>query len=90
MPEPIVIDTLQKLIDGGYTLTAHCDKCLHQSFLDLNRLADKFGPQFDFVVERPKLLSGLYCAKCGSKRISTILGAPTTGTAGGAHGSYTP
>ncbi len=66
-------NTIQELIDGGYTLTAHCP-CHHRQKLDLEKLKAKLGP--DHSTLHVDLAHKLRCSKCGSKNVGLILSPP--------------
>ncbi len=80
---PLVIDTIGKLIDGGYELGAHCAErgCNHFGWLDLEMLAKRLGR--DHRSMRADLVPHLRCSRCGSKNVSITLHPPTRSTYGG-------
>lgn len=86
MDRSIRIDTLQKLRDGGYELSAHCTidhTCHHCATLDLDVLIARFGPDFDFVDRRDELDAALRCGKCGRKGVGIRLSPPASSQTGG-------
>jgi hypothetical protein len=79
MPEPkypLTVDTLGKLIDGGWHLQPHCENCGEGLSLDMEKLAATVGRDFHFIGrEFP-----LRCPLCGSGNVSTrISSAPPAG-----------
>lgn len=81
----IVVDTLQKLKDGGYRLWASCStshECTHYADLDTDVLIAKFGADFDFVENRERLAQSLSCSKCGRKGIQVRIATDKTFGAG--------
>jgi len=79
--QPLTIDTLGACIDGGYTITMHCEArhnglmCHYSKVLDLEKLAKKLGR--DHSSMHNDLVPHLWCLKCGSKNVSIRLGPPT-------------
>lgn len=80
---PLTIDTLGKLIDGGYSLAAYCDRCVEpRGLVDLEALVAKLGR--DHSSSRDALRPHLPCPKC-TERMSFTLHPPSQPTAAGAH-----
>lgn len=82
--QSFTVNTLQALIDDGYTVRAYCNstECRHGSELDLVALAEKLGPDFVHVGDPNPLAARLRCAKCGAKGVGLILSpssAPSPG-----------
>jgi hypothetical protein len=76
------ITTLEHLIAGGYSVTAHCGDCQHSSELNLAALAIKLGPNFVAIATPNPLVERLKCESCGRKHIGLIIGAPGGTTPG--------
>lgn len=67
------------LIDDGYGLRVHCEKCGHDVELDLVGLAAKYGRETNFG---KSVLPKMKCGECGAKKIGTRLIAPGTSSSG--------
>ncbi len=74
--------TLREMI-GNYTLSAHCDAyspvCNHTGIIDLQKLVEKFGPDFEITEHRKQFLSRLVCSKCGRRNPSITMSPIRTG-----------
>lgn len=72
--------TLKEKLDGGYRIRVHCEDwvgrtpCNHSADLDLAAMIERLGPDFD---DMPQLRRMLRCSACGSKKVVTILHAPS-------------
>lgn len=73
----IDVNKLGRMLEYGYGLTAYCDACGHFAAVDLSRLIEKFGPDFDTVDNRGRLVSALKCSRCRSSSIDIRLRGPT-------------
>lgn len=72
--------TLESYRTGGYGLWASCaagPSCTHFADLDLDRLIDRFGPDFDVIDRKSELLARLRCRRCGSDQVELRIAAPT-------------
>lgn len=69
--------TVQELIDGDYTLHAHCHNwhCQNNQALDLADLRERLGP--DHSILHDDLAPKLKCSKCGGKKVGIIISPPT-------------
>jgi hypothetical protein len=61
--------TLQSLIDGKMTVTGYCQRsaCNHHQVLNLEKLRDRFGPDFPAMADdlKPKMR----CTTCGGDKV---------------------
>lgn len=80
--EEISVDTLGKLRDGGYTITAYClgRHCRRSARLDLDALIVRLGYDFVVVGDPPPLVAKLRCSACGGKDLQLGLGSPNVPT----------
>ena len=62
MPERIVIATIGSYLDHGYGLWVSCNVCRHQAKLDLERLAETLGMDYDLSGADNPLRKKLQCA----------------------------
>lgn len=86
--QPYTISTFRDLIEGGYSIRAHCTAsvdCHHSSELDLPALAGQLGMDFVTVGDPNPLAARLRCAKCGAKGVGLILSPPSTPSPGASH-----
>lgn len=74
---PHTLDSIGKLIDGEYMLTAYCSArgCDHQATLDLHVLARRLGRDHSYL--HPHLAPKLRCSVCGQRRPEIRLAAKT-------------
>jgi hypothetical protein len=77
-------ETLGQLLDGGFTITAHCFAldCRHKAVLDLAGLAERLGRDFVAIGDPNPLVKLLRCQRCGQKDIGLIV-SPKTGYTNG-------
>jgi hypothetical protein len=55
-------ETLRNMKEGGWRLRAHCEadyRCNHSGQLNLGELIAVFGPDFDVVADRSRLIAAL-------------------------------
>lgn len=88
MHKPSKFTTLGEMY-GVERLSMHCHAilpegrfCNHSAPLDIQKLADRFGWDFDIVARRAEFLAAFRCSKCGSKEIGIIL-SPVNTSGGG-------
>jgi hypothetical protein len=64
MIKPSSYNTLQELIDGGFTITIYCHnpRCHHRAELDLKKLSKKLGPDHGALFGDLKYK--LVCGRC--------------------------
>lgn len=76
----ISYDTIGCLIEGGFSVSAHCHGygCHHHAHLDLPALAERLGSDFVTVGNPNPLVRLLRCQACGGKDLGIIL-QPVTG-----------
>ncbi len=76
-PREIRVDSLGKLLDGGYDITWYCgnEKCGRTLPLTLPQAIELFGRNFRFAEDRLPAK----CARCGSTKLNKSLRAPGTG-----------
>jgi hypothetical protein len=76
----ISFDTLGRLIEGRFSISAHCFAlgCGHSARLDLVELAERLGANFVAVGDPNPLVKLLRCQRCGGKDLGIIL-QPVTG-----------
>ena len=72
----ISITTLADMIDGGYSISVHCNgtTCHHSATIDLEALAGKIGR--DHSARAKDLTPYFRCSKCGSKDMAFNLHPP--------------
>jgi hypothetical protein len=75
MPQSITITTLAELYERNYSLRAYCQNCMHSSEVDLERLAARLGPDYDYV--EGKLAQRMKCSECGAGAVSITIAPPT-------------
>jgi len=87
----ITYNTIGSLIEGRFTVSAHCfaHGCRHFATLDLDELAERFGRDFVAVGDPNPLAKRLRCKQCGGKDLGLIL-SPVTGYTDGpvSHGPF--
>jgi len=67
----ITIRTVGDFLDHRYRLWLECRYCDHQTYLDLEKLAESKGRDFDLYG-----VFKLTCSKCGAKNPHTIVMPP--------------
>ena len=74
---PLRIDTLGKVIEHRYRLTAYCNnqECRHRADLPLDQLARRLGPDHSSLAG--DLVPILRCSRCEGKNLSLTLAPPT-------------
>ena len=77
-------ETLGQLLDGRFTVSAHCFalNCGHKSVLDLSQVAQKLGRDLVAIGNPNPLVKLLRCQECGEKDIGLIV-SPNTGYTNG-------
>ncbi|WP_421983389.1 hypothetical protein [Roseibium sp.] len=73
----ISISTLQEIKDHGHQLSISCNRpwCNNYSYLDLEKLIDKFGPDYH-ATGNPDFVRRYICSRCGSKNVQLTVHAP--------------
>lgn len=73
------IDTLGKLKEDGYRLWGHCGAqfCGHADILPLDRLIERYGPDYGFIGET-QIARSIVCSVCEHRGGSIRLGSPDT------------
>ena len=73
MTMKISINTIQELIDHGFTVDIYCHnpRCHHRAELDLKQLRDRLGPDQSLLVDDIK--HKLRCGKCGGKEFEVLI-----------------
>lgn len=72
--EPVIIDTLGKLMDGGYRFNVWCVDCTRGGLLPIEPFVKKLGR------DHPMSIRGhVKCSKCGGKNIEVRIQAPQPG-----------
>lgn len=76
----ISYDTIGSLIEGRFTVSAHCfaHGCGHSARLDLVDMSERLGAGFIAIGDPNPLVKLLRCQKCGGKDLGLIL-SPRTG-----------
>lgn len=61
-----VIETLREYLEARERITLFCS-CGHSQTISLEKLIERFGPDFELVKNRDWFLRQFSCNKCGSK-----------------------
>lgn len=91
MESPRIVATIQSRIDVGHRLYANHERlwprpCSHSGEVDLKKLADRLGPDFDMVEHRSEFLKMLKCTACNRKgEVSIVFVAGNQWNGQGAH-----
>lgn len=72
--EPVIIDTIGKLMDKGYRFNMWCQDCQRGGISPIEPFVEKLGRDHGFDVERYAK-----CSKCGGKNIEVRIQAPQPG-----------
>lgn len=72
--QPVIIDTLGKLLDKGYQFNMWCQDCTRGAIVSVEPFVEKLGRDHGFAVERYAR-----CGRCGGKNIEVRIQAPQGG-----------
>lgn len=68
--------TLKYMVENDHVIYAHCQArgldCLHSAVLDMSRLVQRLGWDFDTFTHRDHLCWRLVCSKCNARRPDLI------------------
>jgi hypothetical protein len=77
MIKPTSYNTVQELIDGGFTITVYCHnpRCHRRAELDLKAVRAKLGPDHSMLFDAIK--DKLHCSKCGGRQVGMVKNPPS-------------
>lgn len=90
---PVTLTTLLDHQRSGERIIVHCNidiSCTHSAELTWDRLIACFGPAFNPIANRPRLIRALRCSRCGRRGASIILTPPDWVLSSGGRASRRP
>lgn len=74
MKKPVIIDTLGKLLDGGYAFNLWCVDCTRGGLLPIDPFVKKLGRDHSMSIK-----GHVKCGRCGGKNVEVRIQAPQAG-----------